>query len=194
MERFIMTTKNYAQAVIQNNSSKTFVSIGLSHKYSDVFKDQTSWAALAPGQTSTPPLTVEYNTGFGTTGQDWWYILAVDSEGNIWNTNPSNARWLWDGADSLIQKFGSTVAGWLFAGATITEGTTVIGAGLIQLLTMMTNNESTAGFKEFLLRSEDAGQTVTITLTDTNIHFSAPSGIADTPLSLAQAAPAKAST
>lgn len=189
-----MTTANYAQVVIKNASSKTFITIGLSHKYSNNYKNQGNWAALAPGQTSSPPMTVEYNTGFGTTGQDWWYLLAVDSEGNVWNTNPSNARWLWDSVDWGIQKFGSTIAGWMVAGATITEGTTLVGAALVQLLTAITNNESTTGFKEFLLRSEDAGQTVTITLTDTEIQFSAPSGTAVTPLALAQAAPKPATT
>lgn len=184
-----MTTANYAQVVIKNNSSKTFVSIGLSHKYSDVYKNQSTWADLGPGQAGHPPLTVEYNTGFGTTGQDWWYILAVDTEGNVWNTDPSNARWLWDKVDWGLQKFGSTIAGWLAAGAPESGGVTLVGAGLLQVLTMATNDEATTGYKEFLLRSEDAGQTVTITLTDTNINFSAPSGTADTPLALAQAAP-----
>ncbi|MBB4098373.1 hypothetical protein [Sphingomonas kyeonggiensis] len=184
-----MTTENTASAVITNNSSKTFVSIGLSHKYSDVYSSKAGWENLAPGQTTSPALAVEYNTGFGTTGEDWWFLLAVDSQGNVWNTDPSNARWLWDKVDWGIANFGEVIAEGLDATGPETLGAGDVAGVLMEVLTAATNDTSVEGYKEFLLRDEDAGNTVTITLTDTNIHFSAPSGTADTPLALAQAAP-----
>lgn len=184
-----MTTANTASAVITNNSSRTFVSIGQSHKYSDVYSSQASWENLAPGQTTSPALSVEYNTGFGTTGEDWWFLLAVDSEGNVWNTDPSNARWLWDKTDWGIAHFGDIIATALEVAGPETLGAGDIAGGLVDVLTAATNDTSVEGYKEFLLRDEDAGGTVTITLTDDTIQFSAPSGTADTPLALAQAAP-----
>ena len=185
-----MTTQNTASAVIANTSSRTFVSIGLSHKYSDVYSSKASWETLAPGQTSSPALEVQYNTGFGTTGEDWWFLLAVDSQGNVWNTDPDNARWLWDKVDWGISNFGDAIADMLDASGPETLGAGDVAGVLLQVLTAATNDSSTEGYKEFLLRDEDAGGTVTITLTDDNIHFAAPSGTADTPLVLAQAAPA----
>jgi hypothetical protein len=184
-----MTTENSAPVVIGNASSRTFRTIGVSHKYSDVYKNQASWNQLAPGPVSSPPLTVQHNTGFGTTGQDWWWIVAVDDQNNGFQTDPSNGRGFWDAVEDSAGDIGDALTELCEALAPETEGVGLVGAAVTTALTAALNSESTAGFKEFLLREGDAAQGVTITVTDDDVTFSADSGTAETPLVALQQPP-----
>lgn len=67
-----MSYNSSALVRVTNNSGGNAV-ITLSHRYSSDPVQVASWH-VGPGQTTTPPLSVGYNTGFIRTGMDWWWI------------------------------------------------------------------------------------------------------------------------
>jgi len=72
-----MSTAHSATVYIQNNTGGTAL-IQMSHMYSDKALQSGSWT-IAPGE-SGGPLTVDFETGFGT-GLDYWYCSASVMDG-----------------------------------------------------------------------------------------------------------------
>ncbi len=72
-----MSTKHTANIFIKNNTDGN-AQIQMTHQYSDTTPDTGSWSA-SPGQT-VGPLTVHFETGFGT-GLDWWWIVLTVKDG-----------------------------------------------------------------------------------------------------------------
>ncbi|MAS04284.1 MAG: hypothetical protein CL534_06275 [Ahrensia sp.] len=189
--------KKQADVVVSNKTGKTILSVTVAHKYSDEYEHQLDWpGALADGAT-TSGQPVTYNTGFGTTGRDWWFISWVYSDSStVYYSDPNNFRGAIDfmeQAGRIAIPVGTSIAATVF-GAVCTAGTagacgpaataaavttmaaasaTIASAAAGELLA----NGGTEGFKQHILRDDDAGKTVTIELQKNNqILITSPSG------------------
>jgi hypothetical protein len=142
-----------AQATVINQTGCRLDSLIVVHKYSDIYKNKMEWHDVADG-TSTTPIDIDYHTGPLTTGKDWWYV-----EWRCGVTrcliNPQNFRPGLDLVDKVAASAG--VAG------------------------LFVNTETTAGFKQHILRGEDEGFVTQIVLTnDGRVLFKSRSGISET--------------
>ncbi|PTB51341.1 hypothetical protein M431DRAFT_523205 [Trichoderma harzianum CBS 226.95] len=155
------TTKRTASVSIRNNTSNPIVSISLIHKYSDVYKHRKEWAAIPASDSSTESLKVEYNTGFFTTGRDWWFISWYSQDmKTLYYSNPQNFRGAFDAIEKGVspERLGCS---W----------------PRLQLYEM----EETAGFKQHILREEDEGKVTEIIINeDETITFKSQSGDSET--------------
>lgn len=184
-----MTTQsNSANVTIQNDTAETLLAVRVLHKYSDTsFKEELAWEATdtSAGITSFPAKAVRYNTGWFTTGRDWWIVTWSDAQGNFYVTAPENLRGFMDslekagqGIAALMLGVGGTAAVGGIEPISKTLGVAIAGTGLI--INAFTNSESTAGFKQHILRDEDANRTTTIVLTKTKVTFKSNSGNSST--------------
>ena len=189
--------KKQADVVVSNKTGKTILYVTVAHKYSDEYEHQLEWPSALTDGASTSAQPVTYNTGFGTTGRDWWYVSWVYSDsGTIYYSDPTNFR----GAIDLMEKVGSVAipVGAAIAasvvGAVCTVGTGgacgpaatgaawATGAAAAAAITSAAAGElladgGTQGFKQHILRDDDAGKTVTIELQKNNqILITSPSG------------------
>ncbi|KAJ7534716.1 hypothetical protein O6H91_12G000900 [Diphasiastrum complanatum] len=190
-----------ARVRITNNSGRNIQpgSIYVSHKYSDDYKNQLVFGkGLQQGQTDdgNGNQLVDYTTGFLTTGRDWWYVTWVFSDTKaIYQTDPNNFRCAIDilegAGPAALSAAAAAIAGVAACGLPPVAGCAAsplaaagaaVAAG--SLSKALLNNEKTCGFKQFILRSEDAittGAWVTITIHAGNkLTFNAPSGNAAT--------------
>jgi hypothetical protein len=189
--------KRTAKVVVKNNTGEDILNVRVNHKYSDVYKNPLLWeGVLESGATTNPPKSVEYHTGAFTTGRDWWSIIWTQlDDDKVYYSNPTNFRGVFDaleeigqiavpiaatGAAAVVGAACTGVSAGACAPAALAGIYTAIGAaGAVS--TKMMNDESTVGFKQHILRSEDANQTVTITLLKNGeIEIKSPSGISRT--------------
>ncbi|ORX90687.1 hypothetical protein BCR34DRAFT_501828 [Clohesyomyces aquaticus] len=185
-------TKRNALVKIQNNTPDTITGVSVSHKYSDVYKNQGDWTLpIAPGQLSTETMTeVEYNTGAFTTGRDWWMVTyhrensasVRPNEVKMWYSDPENFRSIIDflekAAPSLIKTAINVAKGSNPQLLPAAKAAQIVSKVMCKL---MFNDESTAGFKQHILRSEDEGKVTVITINkDDTITFKSVSGKSET--------------
>ncbi|KJZ67933.1 hypothetical protein HIM_12678 [Hirsutella minnesotensis 3608] len=185
------TVKRTANVTIQNNSPKNIKAVSLIHKYSSVYKSRAEWPLIEKGKSPGPDnqTTVEYNTGPFTTGRDWWLLSFYNDDITInYVTNPNNFRNVVDflesiGSTTTITLFGATagVLGML-AGPVTSVAASVAAATVAKATTdQLFDSETTVGFKQHILRSEDAGKLTTIVINaDYTITFKSESGISET--------------
>jgi hypothetical protein len=165
----LMTEHRTGNVVIVNETGAPIRAVSLIHKYSDVYKNGHSWQALAQGA-KTEPFPVDYNIGLATTGRDWWLLAWVDVMGKtMYLTDPDNARALVDILE-LVAPLLVEVAGEIATSETGGWGGPV---GEL-IISPFLNNESTVGFKQHILREEDA--LTTIRLTTNEVRWISPSG------------------
>ncbi len=122
---------------------------------------------IPAGGNTSPELQVDYTTGFFTTGRDWWIITwEYEGENKVYFTDPVNLRGLID----FLEKAGNiTIKGALAAAA---------GAVITSLLF---NSEGTSGFKQHILRKQDAGKLTTIVINKGNeVEWKSASGSSTT--------------
>jgi hypothetical protein len=170
---------------VKNQTSKKILTVGVSHKYSNLFKNDKTWSNISSGETAQDPFLVKYNTGFMTTGRDWWYIFIQFDDGAIYETNPSNLRGLWDKAEKLLDKYGwaVTIAALKAAGETGPGAAVAIPvAAVAAALTVISNTETTEGFKQFFLEEKDAEPGIEIIIRDDEVEFKGIESTATTPL------------
>lgn len=184
---------NTANAVVVNKTGKDIVSVSLVHKYSNEFRESKTWTKLIRNGESTPWMTVKYNTGFGTSGTDWWFVSFVHpTESPVLNySDPNNFRGVIDFFErGAIVAVPALIKGAAKGAAAICEGktggacaplgvaaTAAAAYGAEELSKRLFNSEGTAGFKQYILRSSDANRLVTITLLPRGkIEISSPSG------------------
>ncbi len=77
-----MPTKRTAYVRIRNETSEPLIAVGVKHKYSDNYKNDGAFAVVRPGELSADRMEVHYNTGFLTTGVDW-YVPSPSLPGHI---------------------------------------------------------------------------------------------------------------
>jgi hypothetical protein len=191
-------TKRQSNAIVTNATGKTIVYATIIHKYSDVYKNNQTWANLPNGSNTTAsPLKVNYNTGFLTTGKDWWRVQFKLAKGKMCYTDPNNFREVFDAIDKAVlanagvagEKLGNVLgeaAGTYLAGppgAVVGEqvGGPAGKAAANGIANALFNGEATIGFKQHILRTEDENRTVNITLFDNGkARISSPSGVSET--------------
>jgi hypothetical protein len=178
--------KAYVQII--NNTPHSISGVGLSHKYSDVYNEKNVWDILQPGQWSSL-FEVTYNTGAFTTGRDWWRVFGHNDNDPIgahsmsqWYTDPENFRsffdWLESTAPSLI---GAALTAAEIFQPELAGVTAVAEVAAEALCNAMLNDAKTAGYKQHILRDEDAGKVLQIWINDDGtVNFISPSGRSDT--------------
>ncbi|KJZ73734.1 hypothetical protein HIM_06852 [Hirsutella minnesotensis 3608] len=191
------TVRRTAKFKIQNNSGKTLETVSLVHKYSNVYVDKlTLRKPVAPGATSDKEFTVEYNTGMFTTGTDWWRVAHVsDNATMLTYTDPVNFRaqidWLertlgeilpftfWMVGAALGAASGAATAGTTTGPGTILGGVSGYTVGKV-VTYAVANSETTDGFKQHILREDDANGENVIVIGDDYVSFRSPSTTDDT--------------
>jgi hypothetical protein len=174
-------TERTAYVVVKNSTTTKLLSVGVAHKYSDNYKESKIWTSLDIDAVSDG-LQVNYNTGFLTTGQDWWLVSWIDTNGGAWVTDPQNFRDVIDSLESAAKTVLEALEPIVAVGSAITgqEEVDLAYNAVKTVVDLSTNDESTAGFKSFILRSDDDGQTITIEIKGSpgnyTVKYSAPSG------------------
>jgi Up-Regulated in long-lived daf-2 len=143
----VAVTRRTAEVVVVNHTGKTMERVFVLHKYSDNYKNRETWEHLLHNATTSRRMNVQYNTGFGTTGRDWWFVTWMDPEGKVFITNPHNFREVFDWFDRNAGRIGATAGGYIGGDAGRAFGRAVFEA--------LTNEEATVGFKQHILRAED---------------------------------------
>ncbi|EHK19500.1 uncharacterized protein TRIVIDRAFT_216511 [Trichoderma virens Gv29-8] len=184
------TTKRTASVSIRNNTSKPMVSVSLVHKYSDVYKHRKEWAAIPAGDSSDESLQVEYNTGFFTTGRDWWFISWYSQDmKTLYYSNPQNFRGAFDAVEKSVSPEALIKAGTLLAPIALFTGGPVLAIPVTMATVAVARSttdtlyasEETSGFKQHILREEDAGKVTEIIINeDETITFKSQSGDSET--------------
>lgn len=175
-----------AKVCVQNNTGKTLRSVHVLHKYSDDYKNKEDWGVLPTGSTTSPHLQVDYTTGALTTGRDWWVVTwEYDGDNKVYLSDPKNLR----GFVDFLEKSGSVaIKAALAAAAAGVAAVGTFGAGTVAgaaggaaagavLTNLLFNKEGTSGFKQHILREEDAGKLTTIIIhSDNKVEWKSPSG------------------
>lgn len=186
----VSATKRYAYVKVRNNTNKPMLAVGVVHKYSDNYKQHHEWPIIQPGELSSDQMTVTYNTGFLTTGKDWWYIswYSEDME-TLYYSDPNNLRSVVDALENIapdvISKAAEAAAGLVTApesGPGAVVAAKAASAAAAATTKYMFNSESTAGFKQHILREDDQIKRVTeiIINADHSITFKSHSGTSKT--------------
>ncbi|SCX05321.1 hypothetical protein [Agrobacterium rosae] len=179
-----MATKKFTTVRIKNETGVKLASVGIVHKYSDEYNQQKEWLNVPNGTSPDEKLIVEYNTGFLTTGRDWWKIVAMTEDGRIFQSAPNNFRGFIDDVENVLNECGWDIVK-LAADITIkTEvgGIVAIPIGVVTaILTGLSNSASTAGFKQFFLENKDVDHGVEIILKANEVEFKAIESTATTP-------------
>ena len=180
-----MVTQRKGPVQIVNNTGRTLLSVSIAHKYSDNYKNEHTWELIKNQETSSTT-TVDYNTGFGTTGRDWWLVTWVDNKGNTYMTDPKNFQ----DVLNFFEKITNSIAEPLVTlGTAVATGSpepstkTLAAAAAVVggLTTSLLNTEGTAGFKQHILRAEDEGRPTKIIIKEDNkVEFNSKSGISKT--------------
>ncbi|XP_014550921.1 hypothetical protein COCVIDRAFT_31454 [Bipolaris victoriae FI3] len=186
----LCVTKREAYVTIQNNTPDVISGASITHKYSDNYKNQADFGDILPGATSSILQTVEYNTGAFTTGRDWWFITYHREQAGserpnellMWYSDPTNFRSIIDflekAAPALIKVAINAAKG---SNPALLPAAKVAKIASKVMCKALFNDESTAGFKQHILRKEDAGETTTIVInTDNTITFKSRSGNSET--------------
>lgn len=181
-----MPTKRTALATVQNSTDQPIFAVSLVHKYSDNYKNSKEWAVIKPGETAAEALTVEYNTGFGTTGRDWWLISWYNADMTVqYVSAPNNFRGIIDVLETIAPAVvgGAAAAAAILVDAASASTTKAATAALVAIANKttekLTNDESTVGFKQHIVRSEDEGN-VTKVIIGSDISFNSESGVSNT--------------
>ena len=180
--------KRTAHVTVCNNTSYPLVGVSVVHKYSNVYKNQHQWGVIHPSETPSDYMEVEYNTGFLTTGLDWWLVSWFSTDmRTLYYSDPTNFRGLLDTMESYAPDAIAAAAGAVVGLSSSLTGPGAVGAAMAAAVaakattSALFNDESTAGFKEHLLRDEDANAVTVIVINpDLTITFNSPSGVSNT--------------
>ncbi|RDA91844.1 hypothetical protein CP533_3668 [Ophiocordyceps camponoti-saundersi (nom. inval.)] len=173
--RWTGTTRRTTRVTIVNRSPTAITSVSLKHKYSSVYKDSHEWARIETGSSARDWMTVSYNTGPLTTGQDWWLLTFYDDGGGtLYATAPNNFRAVFDALESVagvLALAASGAAASLAVAGASGPAAAVAAGGLVAVgkfsaplaaigLAKFTadrilSSEPTDGFKQHTLREED---------------------------------------
>lgn len=184
----VEATKRTATVSVQNSTPHNLMSVSLIHKYSDNYKHARQWPIIRPHQASSDNLRVEYNTGFGTTGKDWWMLSWYSQDMKTqYYTNPNNFRGLFDALDKVapsviqaaVKVVGTVIAG--DSGPNGERAVETVAAVARDTTSRLFNTETTKGFKQHILRSEDSNAVTRIIINnDGTVSFFSRSGTSKT--------------
>jgi len=158
-------TKRTASVQVKNSTGRVIEWVSVFHKYSDNYKDEKVWRNVPNGSVPSEMLEVRYNTGFGTTGIDWWLIMwKYQGEDTVYRTDPNNGRALIDGVETVAKAVLPTAGAVLgeVGGFLLTKSPVAaqiggaMGEETCRALARHLNSEKTAGFKQHILRPKDS--------------------------------------
>ena len=213
-----MVDHQKAKVCVENKTGKALREVGVVHKYSDDYTNKKNWQNIAPGEKTSPSLKVEYHTGFLTTGRDWWVVTwQYEGDNKLYFTDPQNMRGFLDkletttikgielglsiAASKAVDEVKSATASLDIpdelkktvkedAPELVKEG--IESAGKV-FTDALFNRASTEGFKQHILREEDANKLTKIIIHENNtVEFKSSSGTSETGSSYHEA-PNKAS-
>lgn len=171
-------TTRTTNVYVQNLTGLEIESVSVVHKYSNVFKERNTWGKLHNGQRTREPMKIRYNTGIGTTGQDWWYVAwKFKGDKRVQYTSPNNFRNIIDAVERGVGK--------AMLGFSKMTGDPVILDKMAKASTSaatnaLFNNESTNGFKKHFLKKKDQERGLMITITLNSVKFDSASGHSST--------------
>ncbi|KJZ79964.1 hypothetical protein HIM_00678 [Hirsutella minnesotensis 3608] len=179
-------TDRKAKVSVRNNSKQPILDVSVIHKYSDVFKNNQTWPSIQPGEIAKDlTLEVQYRTGFGAIGGDWWAITWVGADQKTsFASKPLNFRNIIDFIEADSPRALSTAAS-VAAGiaATGLGPVGMVGAAVTtaiathRVTSYLFNTESTVGFKRHDLTTVDENQLTEIVINDDGtIQFKSKSG------------------
>lgn len=181
-------TKRTAYANVKNNTSQPIVAVGLVHKYSDDYKNRHEWGIIQPGSSGEGTMEVHYNTGFLTTGRDWWVLTWYTPDmKTMYYSDPKNFQNILNWFESIAPDAISGAAGAIAGLGTSLSGPAAVGAATLAAAAakattdQLFNSEKTGGFKQHILREEDEGAVTEISINaDFSITISSKSGNSNT--------------
>ncbi|MGW1678495.1 hypothetical protein [Saccharopolyspora shandongensis] len=159
-----------ANVAVQNETGKILAKVAIVHKYSDNYKNDHTWTEVNPGETTAADMVVNYHTGTLTTGRDWWQLTIVDEEGGVYISDPQNFRDVFDflekGLGDILPKLEKAFhkAAQNPSSDAKKRAYAAAGEAVAMAVELMLNHAETAGFKQHILRDEDAGHTTTFTI------------------------------
>ena len=165
---------------VVNDSTEPICAVVVVHKYSDVSVDDPgTWDRIDPGCESAN-MQVNYNTGLATTGKDWWKVQWMSADGTaLYSSAPENFRDLGDLAEKVTPAIATAIGG----AATVESGGW--GGPVAEIIaTSLTNDASTSGFKQHILRTKD--DLTTIHIDNDAIRWVSPSGTSSTGVTIAR--------
>lgn len=176
-----MADHQRAAVEIVNHSGRALLSVSVSHKYSDSYKNHHTWKEDLKNGESTAAAKVDFNTGWLTTGRDWWVVTWVDDHGTTYVTDPKNGRDILDFAEKLGTKLTeplATLAAAVMQGSPSPTAKGVAAAVVVTttLAQALLNTEGTDGFKQHILREEDKGRPTRIVIKKDEVEFDSKSG------------------
>jgi hypothetical protein len=161
-----------ATITIVNKSQNSIISLFADHKYSNVHQDEfyTRSTAITLPNATVGTMTVTYHVGFGTLGQDWFYLswISMDQNGQFYfnEINPNNFRSIIDFSEKMI----------CFPNYCDLYQTPEQNSKY----NLIFNLESTVGFKKHCLRKSDSRYYNEISICDKNkMFFRSSSGTSD---------------
>jgi len=205
-----MATERQALVKLTNYATAHIISATIGHKYSSNYKNSITLENISDGNTAPQKMHVQYNTGAFTTGKDWWkldWMQTKEVDGKTvleyCRTNPTNFRSAIDIAESLTKSGldlakiaaikvaytslkgmagAAAAAGPYGVAAAGTIGATAIATGITaHLVSMSLNDESTAGFKQHILREDDERDGIEIQILNNGIvKFISKTGVSET--------------
>ncbi|MEV0084420.1 hypothetical protein [Saccharopolyspora sp. NPDC050642] len=162
--------KRTANVAVRNETGKVLVKVAIAHKYSDNYKDDHTWTEVKPGETTGADMVVRYHTGTFTTGRDWWQLTIVDEEGGVYISDPNNFRDIFDFVEksllSILPELEEACrkAAQNPSSSAKQRSYAAAGEAVARVVDLMLNHAETAGFKQHILRDEDADRTTTFTI------------------------------
>lgn len=187
-----------AKVKVVNQTGKPIAFVNVVHKYDD-FKDNLIWSGILNSGTETSTKIVRFDTG--GLNKDWWLITWVHTNADrVYLSNPNNFRGAIDKLEK-IAKIGIPITGAIAATsvgvacavatagvcgpAAVIESAVAITGAAAAVATLVAaeslNDNSTKGFKQHNLSSEDEGElTVIYLLKNNQIRFESPSGDSET--------------
>lgn len=178
-------THREAYATIYNETPDPILSVSLLHKYSDNYKNHQEYPVIQPnGVFAYPFCRVDFNTGFGTTGRDWWAVSWYTQDlKHYCYTDPNNFRGFFDVVDHVAPGLITAVVA--VAAAVITEGDVESAQKAGELAWATTNElfntEGTKGYKQHILRSDDGQRFVDFHIkANGGVEIRSPSGVSNT--------------
>ncbi|KAJ3495691.1 hypothetical protein NLG97_g3211 [Lecanicillium saksenae] len=181
-------TTRTALVTVENASQNNLMSVSLLHKYSDVFNNAIQYPIIHAADWGGDYMQAQYHTGITTTGRDWW-LLTWFSEDLQWQyyTHPNNFRSVFDALDKAAPDAIDAVIG--AAAALISSESGPVGAAAVTVAVALAkevadqvfNAETTDGFKQHILRSDDENYVTRIIVKDNGeVEFHSHSGVSTT--------------
>src|SRR5438128_57812 len=94
--------KHTADIQVENKTGHEIEFVTVAHKYGNDYKQTKTWSNLGNGRTTRQAMQVDYNTGFGTTGADWWVVTwKYKGDDTLYVTDPAGLRKVVDAGEKF---------------------------------------------------------------------------------------------